>query len=67
MSEGGGSQNNIGHTLQELLGSAESTEDEGRGESDWAEPHNLTLICGTFFIMEDVRKFFKIEQEVDFD
>jgi folylpolyglutamate synthase/dihydropteroate synthase len=47
--------NNIAVTLDHLL----------KENSDLKDPKSMLLICGTFFIMSDVKQYFGQHQEID--
>lgn len=55
-------QNNIGKTLDYLFSEYKDSLEEKNQDG---EHKHLVLICGSFFIMSDVRQYFGIVEEID--
>lgn len=58
--------NNIARTLDFLVKDAQNpfVPQEAKDEK---EPKQILLICGSFFIMQDVRQYFGYKQEIDYE
>lgn len=59
--------NNVGATLDSLLKDEQNSSFVPGQEADEDKPKQILLICGSFFIMQDVRQYFGYKQDVDYE